>query len=357
VKIAFLNIYNGLIDRGAETFVKEVAGRFSEKHEVVVFQSGAARGDEKYKVQQIPLNINWKSKDAGGTITRKLFIDHRSRLIFKFGIKSIPGLWRGKFDIVIPVNGGWLPAIGRIFTWVTGAKLVITGQSGIGWDDRNNLWCFPDTFIALSSYAQKWAKRANPFVKVATIPNGVDTEKFSPEGERLKTHLKRPVIVCAAALTPSKRIDLAVKAVSKLEKVSLLVVGDGDLKDDIKALGKKMLGKRFDLTVLPFEKMPQVYRLADVFTLPSEAYYSFEIVLVEAMSVNVPVVANDDPIRRGIVAEAGLFVDPADIDAYAKALEKALKLNWGDKPRSRAEKFDWDKIALQYEKVFSDLKK
>ena len=48
-----------------------------------------------------------------------------------------------KYDVVVPLNGGWQPALLRIITWVYGGKVVISGQAGMGWDDRNNLWCFP----------------------------------------------------------------------------------------------------------------------------------------------------------------------------------------------------------------------
>ena len=39
------------------------------------------------------------------------------------------------------------------------------------------------------------------------------------------------------------------------------------------------------------------------------------------------------------------------------ALENALKLKWGKRPLNQAEKFDWDKIAVKYEKLFLDLVK
>ena len=101
--------------------------------------------------------------------------------------------------------------------------------------------------------------------------------------------------------------------------------------------------------------MPEIYSRANVFTLASKTYESFGIVLVEAMASGLPVVATDDPIRREIVGDAGLFVDPTDTDAYAAAIEKALNTDWGNKPRKQAEKFDWDVIAKQYEDLFNTL--
>lgn len=355
MKIAFLNIYNGVIDRGAETFVKEIAQRLAKKHEVFVFQAGARQGFEKYKVVRIPIKFDWSRKSGAGTLPAFFFVDYRNRMVALFTLKSLPRIWKGRFDVVVPVNGGWMPAIVRLVTWFYRRKMVISGQSGIGWDDRNNLWAFPNVFVALSTRAKKWAKRANPFVRVEYIPNGVDAKRLKPQGEKLKTNLKRPIILCVGALTPSKRIDLVIKAVARVKDASLLVVGDGDLRDEIKSLGKRLLGRRFQLLKLPFEKMPRVYRTADLFSLVSAPYYSFEVVLVEAMASGLGVVVNDDPIRREIVGKAGLFVKPENSADFARALEKALKTRWGDKPRRQAEKFSWDRIARDYESLLKSL--
>ena len=352
MKIAFLNIYQGIVDRGAETFVKEVAQRLADKNEVVVYQAGDKEGFEKYRVEKIPIGFNWKRKSGVGTLGARFFIDYWNRLIFIFTLKAILKVWKEKFNIVIPVNGGWMPALIRLATWFYGGKMVISGQSGKGWDDRNNLWCFPNTFVALSVDAKKWAGGANPFVKTIRIPNGADLTKFKPDGPKMMVDLPRPIILCVGALTKSKRIDLTVRAVAKTKDAGLLIVGDGDLKSEIGRLGNELLGKRFKLIKVPFEKMPNVYRVADIFTLASESYYSFEIVLVEAMASGLAVVANKDDIRREIIGRAGVLVDPTNIEAYAIALENALRLRWGKRPINQARKFDWDIIAEKYEKLF-----
>ncbi|MFZ5932931.1 MAG: glycosyltransferase family 4 protein [Patescibacteria group bacterium] len=353
MKIAFLNMYNGLVDRGAETFVKEVAERLSKKHEVSVFQSGEALGSESFRVERIPLEVDLSR--TGRNILSYLFFDYANRKIFTFFLKAARQIIREKFDVVIPINGGFMPAIVRLATWLSGGKMVISGQAGMGWDERNNLWCFPDVFVALSSLAKAWAKRINPFVKVVRIPNGVDTTKFSPMGEKLKTSLKKPIVLCVGALTKAKRIDLTIKAVSLLERASLLVVGDGELRSEINSLGRRLLGSRFELIKLPHEEMPKAYRVANVFTLASEPFHAFEIVLVEAMASGLSVVANKDDIRREIVGRAGVLVDAANIEAYAVAIENALRINWGKRPLRQANKFDWDKIAASYEKLFLKL--
>jgi len=336
MKLAFINIYQGLVERGAETFVREVSARLAKTHEVKIF-SGKKLPPTRWPVL-------WR-----------FFLEPQAITIGLFTLKCLPTIWREKYDVVIPVNGGWQAALVRLITWCYGGKVIISGQSGMGWDDRNNLWCFPDIFVALSRPALTWAKKVNPFARVEQISNGVDNKKFKPDGEKINFFLKKPILLCVAALTKTKRIDLVIKAVAGLKTASLLVVGQGPEKDKLQKLGARLLGTRFEINSFKYEDMPKVYRSADLFTLVSEPYYAFENVLVEAMASGLPVVANYDPIRKEIVGKAGILVEPTDLNAYVAALTKALKTNWSDRPRRQAAKFDWDKIAGQYDKLIKSI--
>ncbi len=130
------------------------------------------------------------------------------------------------------------------------------------------------------------------------------------------------------------------------------------LRDKILDYGLKKLGKeRFELISVPYQKMPEVYRGADVFTLPSKSSEAFGNVLVEAMASGLPVVATDDPIRREIVGDAGILVDPTNVDSYSSALREALSKDWGGLPRKQAENFSWDIIADNYISLLSSLYK
>ena len=337
MKIAFLNVSYGVVERGAERFVDELSNRLKEMGNSVDIISA----NKPYKVRW---PIIWRT-----------YLDPFGIQVAIFTLKNLGSLWRQKYDVVIPIDGGWQPAFVRIITWLYGGKVVISGQSGKGWDDRNNLWCFPNTFVALSTKLMNWAKGTNPFVRVVRIPNGVDTDKFRPDGEKMDFKLERPVVITVGALDRDKRMDLVLRAMSKVPKGSLVIVGKGSLKVELERLAKNLLKGRFLITSFDFNKMPQVYRGADVFTLASPWYRSFEMVIVEAMATNLPVVVNDDEIRKEIVGDAGSFVDPINTNEYALALRAAFDKNWGDKPRRQAEKFNWDKIAKQYEDLFESL--
>jgi glycosyltransferase involved in cell wall biosynthesis len=311
MRIAFLNKYQNKVFRGAETFVFELSQRLSKNHKVDVISE-----------------VNYFN------------------------------LLKNRYDLVIPTNGRWQVVMVRIVSWLSGSKMIVSGQSGIGWDDKVNLLVMPDAFVALTDKAKNWARKFNPLVHVEKIPNGVDLQKFSPEGESYKTNLKKPIVLAVGAFTGQKRLDLTIKAVSKLKDASLLLVGGGgELKEKLESEGKRLLGNRFQILSVPFEDMPKIYKSADVFTLPSASSEAFGNVYVEAMASGLPVVATNDEQRREIVGEAGILVDPTKIKEYSLVLQEALDTNWGDKPRKQAEKFSWESIAEKYEELFKRLNK
>src|SRR3989344_6247082 len=353
LKIAFLSFYSGVVYRGVETYVHELANRLiSLGHDVTVYQNGKKLPGAKYKTISINLPFSLKRQGKLG-----YFINFLNGVLTvgKFTFRVLRQIDTST-DIVVATNHRLQAILCSFWTKKHKIKLAIHGQGGPGLDERIVLWCFPDVFIPLSEYQRSWAKKINPYVKVSeVIHNGVDLEKFDRRIKTLKLNLSRPIILCAAAFWPMKRLHLLIRAVARLKNTSLLLVGEGEYKDQLNKLGKKLLGNRFLTSSFPHDKMPSVYAACDLFSYPTSNWESFGIVLVEAMASGLAVVANDDPIRREIVGDGGLFVDPTDTEAYAKTLDKALKINWGEKPRKQAEKFSWDKIAKQYEQLLSSL--
>lgn len=337
MKIAFLSLYYGGSNRGAETFISELSSRLSENNDVDIISGSSNK-----------LN-NW-------LLLWRLFLDPQGIGVLKFTLKNIGKLWHEKYDVVIPMDGGWEALIIRNLTWLYGGKVIISGQSGKGWFDRVNILSCPNVFVSLSKWTQFRLKWMNPFIKFDYIPNGVDLDKFTFKGLPFKVSLSKPVVLVVGAFTKQKRLDLTIKAVAKLKNVSLLMVGSGGVLGEVlEREGKVLLGSRFKMLSIPFNEMPDIYRSANVFTLPSNPSEAFGNVLVEAMACGLPVVATDDPIRREIVGDAGIFVDPTNTEEYAIALQKVLDTNWGEIPRRQAEKFSWDGIAKQYGELFKTL--
>ncbi|MBU1031367.1 glycosyltransferase family 4 protein [Patescibacteria group bacterium] len=314
MKIAFLSRYQNQIQRGAENFVLELSTRLSKNYDVNVFSG----------------------KDA----------DDLSKII------------KGGYDIVIPINGR-LQSLKTSFGRILGKyKLLITGHSGIGRDDIWNIAvCKPDVFVALTEHMAFWAKGWAWGSEVVKIPNGIDLNKFSPDGEKIKLDLPKPIILSVGALVWYKYHDKLIHALSKTDEGSLLIVGKGEMQEELERLGQKLLPNRFKILNFSYEDMQKVYRSCDLFSLPSWDREAFGLVYLEAMATGKGVVAPDDQSRREIVGDAGLFTNVENPDTYAKIIEEALACDWLKKAKVQAEKFSWEKVAIQYENVMIDMLK
>lgn len=345
MKIAFLNIYNGAVERGSEVFVKEMATKLSQKYSVCVFQSGRI-GKENYQIKSI------------SGIPFKPYSWLYDFLVLIFTVKCLPVLWKEKYDWIIPINGRWQAVFCRLFRLFRGGKILISGHAGVGFEDRFNILIGkPDVFVALTPIAYEWAKKISPRANIVYTPNGVDIEKFNPTVKPIRLSLAKPIILCVSALLPYKRIDFLIKALAlSSEKAGLLLIGDGPLKKELKTLGDKLLNGRFLLIPsVPYQEINAYYKAAQVFSLPSMESEAFGLVYLEAMACNVPVVAPMDANRKEIIGNAGLYFGIEDINQYSKILDEALKTDFGNKPRLQAERYSWNKIAQRYEKVLLGL--
>jgi len=321
MKIAVLSFTSGKIDRGAETVVKELARRWQKQHQVKVYSSLSLGINDLQK-------FNWQALRAAD----------------KFGAQ-----------IIMPTNGGQQSLLTRLYCWLKKKKMVVAGMAGLGWCDGWNLLMRPNVFVASLNRNACWAKKFyGKGVRVEIIPHGVDLFKFKPEGKKRKLNLQRPIILCIAGPDKYKRVEATIKAVKKLNKGSLLLVGGSDEDEE---WGEKLLGKRFKRMKAGYEELPEIYRAADVFTMVSESTEEFGIVYLEALASGLPIVATDDELRREILGQHGIYVKDVWGKEYPNKLELALKKRKGRTlPKKWLEKFSWDKIAADYISIFSRLR-
>src|SRR3972149_6421456 len=131
------------------------------------------------------------------------------------------------------------------------------------------------------------------------IPNGIDIDRFTPEGPKIKKFLARPGerrrinILFVGRLEERKGLIYLLKASRRLQgSPRLIIVGEGPQKQDLQAfvLDKKIPEVYFEGHVSP-QKLPAYYRTADIFCSPATHGESFGIVLLEAMASGLPIVA------------------------------------------------------------------
>ncbi|MBO4403084.1 MAG: glycosyltransferase family 4 protein [Bacteroidales bacterium] len=179
--------------------------------------------------------------------------------------------------------------------------------------------------------------------KVKVITNFVDTEKFSPAGEKLPEH-EETSMVCVGRLTPQKNLPRFIGAIGK-------VVGDGyrirvdwygqsfdsGYREECdKAIVNHHLEDVFVFHA-PSPNIQDEYRRADLFCLPS-LYEGFPNVLCEAMSCGKPVLCSRVCDNPHIVSEGenGCMFDPLDVGEMASTIEHFLELDRGKREKMGA---------------------
>jgi glycosyltransferase involved in cell wall biosynthesis len=346
---------------GAEIFAFELASRLRNYFEVELL-SGASCGEDSYPAGGISrkdayelVRHPWIAPLWRGRIGHpEIVLEHLTNFL-----PCALHLLRRQPDLIFPNNDYGGLAMAAFVRALTGIPVLFTEHCGLLADGKcltRNIKFRPDRLVVFHPSAAKFARSIKLEQAVNIIPNGVNSKRFTPNGSKLDFNLPRPIVLCVAWLNrhSHKRIELAIEAVARLPQASLLLCGDGPDRAYFQELGNKLLGsEHFALCYFSFEQMPEVYRSADVFTLPS-LKEPFGLAYLEAMASGLPVVSTDDEMRRYIIGDAGLLCDVTDPDIYADTIDRALNKNWETKPRQQAMIFSWDAMALNYRDIILD---
>jgi glycosyltransferase involved in cell wall biosynthesis len=343
---------------GSQVFVLELTRRLKETCDITIL-SAKQENDlckpvfsiNRRDLSGFPFNLITKALKKFVS-TPDIVIEHVTSFL-----PVLSNLLFADFDVIFPNNdwGGLLAA--SVAREIKGTPIIFTEHNGLiekGKIASRNLSFKPDKYIALSEDFKFWVKKNYPQIDVEYIPNGVNFERFNPDIEPRKLDLPSPIILMVSRYDSNKRLELAMEAVSNLNKVSLLILSSGDNLDDLYKTGKTSLGDRFKLVKAEYNEMAGYYRACDVFTLPS-VYEPFGLVYLEAMACNKPVVAPKDLTRTELIGDAGIFCDVRDPIEYANALERALETNFNDIPYRQSLKYSWENCADKYFEAIKSL--
>ncbi|HEX5532273.1 MAG TPA: glycosyltransferase family 4 protein [Actinomycetales bacterium] len=202
--------------------------------------------------------------------------------------------------------------------------------------------------------------------KIAVVPNGRPAALFHPVGDderlRLREHLGcvpgERVVAWVGTLSHEKRPDLAVQAVARVPGSTLLMAGDGPLRDDTERLAAQLAPNRVRLLGMLQDPAP-VYAAADVLLLTSDSE-GLPGVLIEAALTGVPSVATDvgfvaDVLQDGVT---GVVVRPGSVESIASGLQTALASadRLGAQAFSRAQAhFSMTAVGDRWERILRDV--
>jgi len=192
--------------------------------------------------------------------------------------------------------------------------------------------------------------------RIDVVPEGVST-RFRPltgdrlEAVRLRYRLPPRFVLFVSTIEPRKNLPILLDAWSRMrERPPLVVAGAwGWRHDEVRA---QMEGLGADLRVLgpvPPEDLPGLYNLATCLAHPAW-YEGFGLTPLEAMACGAPVVASSAASLPEVVGDAGLLVDPGDVEGWTEALERAcgdpdLAATLRRRGILRAAEFGWGRAA------------
>lgn len=225
-------------------------------------------------------------------------------------------LWRRirrEFDILHvqdPMIAIWLDRANR--AGLSRPKVIYANGTG---ENASVMRRFSFLQLLTQAAADDWQRQKPATQAVFKIPNFIDTHRFQPGDQaaardRFGLPADRTIILCCAAICRfHKRIDSLLHAFPGVPSDAMLVIAGGREADtdDLIAEGTALLGGRVRfLPNLPRDHMPDLYRAADAFVLPS-LHEMFGIVLLEALATGLPVLCNDTPDFRAIAGPGGLY--------------------------------------------------
>ncbi|HEX7734448.1 MAG TPA: glycosyltransferase [Ktedonobacteraceae bacterium] len=164
------------------------------------------------------------------------------------------------------------------------------------------------------------------------ISNGIDLAHFSPGPrdealrQRLNLPADRPLILSVNRLSPEKRIDVIIEAVSKMRVPAHLAISStGPAEEELRAKVDELqlhdrvsfLGFVSDLDLVP------LYRLADIFGIASEADLQ-SLTTMNALACGLPTVAADSYALPELVRHEGngFLFKPGNSSEMASYLDR-----------------------------------
>jgi glycosyltransferase involved in cell wall biosynthesis len=218
----------------------------------------------------------------------------------------------------------------------------------------------PVHYIAISEWTKKEAMRywRLTAAQITVIHLGSFTIPKIP-----RAHFGSKKIITVSDISPRKNHLRLIKAFELVHQnnlnndAELMIVGQ--LRKDIPEFESTLRdiqrrNKDIKITLAGYltdSEILSLYEEADVFVYPS-LYEGFGLPVLEAMACGCPVIASNVSSLPEVVGEAGLLVDPYNVEALARAIstvldDDELKREMSRKGIAQAQKFSWAKAGAE----------
>lgn len=198
--------------------------------------------------------------------------------------------------------------------------------------------------------------------KIEVVPNGVDTERFCPEGPAYRDGLVgKTVIGFVGSLKAWHGIAELADAFRRLSSnaaLHLLVVGDGPMAEVVDSLANELPDRVTFVRAVAHDDVPAYLRAIDVALAPYpelERFYYSPLKVLEYMATGRPVVASSIGQLNDLIddGDTGLLVPPGNVPAIVDAVmrlanDEDLRRRLGTRAAELARReFTWGQRASQ----------
>jgi len=220
--------------------------------------------------------------------------------------------------------------------------------------------------IAISNFMVKFLEEYKD--KITVIHEGVNLDNFKTTAGSVDLNAPS-YILSLSTLFPHKNMDRVIEAFNLFIKrtkanFNLMIVGkdpDGKQIPQLKELAKSLgIENRVIFKGrVPAEDIPALYANASLFLYLSSMEF-FGLPVLEAMASDTPVIAANKMSIPEVVNDAGILVDPDDIESVSEYMEDILKnaerrnkqIELG---RENIRNFTWQATAEKFEDLFLNL--
>lgn len=270
-----------------------------------------------------------------------------------FGCRALPANARGT-PVVLTIHGS-LQINFRNRTLARRIKYML---------ERGSLQLLSGTYriVTVSAYSAALV-REKLGVQPEFVYHGYTDEEQTSEGTGLETN-SAVTILTIGRFYESKDISSLLVAYHMLRdrtdrQVRLFLVGGGEEEAEIRAyIRANSLDDVHVFNDISDEALAEILNESDIFVLPSYGE-TFGIVLLEAMSHDLPVVCVDEGAAPEIVDDAGIVAEARNPQSIADAVgslvaDTELYERYQRCGRERLEDFDWATAAKKYEEIYRE---
>ena len=212
--------------------------------------------------------------------------------------------------------------------------------------------------------------------KIFVVPNAVDLNRFTPlsRDNQLAQKLgvnNNIVLGFIGSFYRFEGLDLLVKAVAKIEKVKLILVGDGEKYEELKKLVSELnLPSKVILTGrILHNEVKKYYSLMDIMVYPRLSEKITELVTplkpLEAMALGKIVIGSDVGGIKEIIGEGenagGVLFKAGSVDSLIDKLKLIisnpdLRSKLRKKAYQRAKERNWSKVIHNYLRIYATIR-